>query len=371
MSNAVRNIVLATALVAATGLSFAARQTHSPLTNPLAVSALADADRTQAFMGTVRFKITNNSNEIVKVPYWQLPGAHDESKLFQISRDGKPVDYIGKLVKRPAPTEAELVTFQPHETKVVSVDLSKSYDFRAGGSYTVQYGTYLEGARTADGRRLAAANGRMAALQSVPMTLYVDANSPLRSLRPGGENEAKPPSGGTTVVDGVSYVGCTTTRINGAGAAVVSARGYTENAKGYLAGNNQGPRYTTWFGGYTSSRYSTVSQNFVKIDSAMDQGGGAIKINCGCKQNYYAYVYANQPYQIWVCNAFWTAPNTGTDSKAGTLVHEMSHFTVVAGTDDHVYGQSGAKSLAISDPAKAIDNADSHEYFAENTPSQN
>jgi peptidyl-Lys metalloendopeptidase len=35
-----------------------------------------------------------------------------------------------------------------------------------------------------------------------------------------------------------------------------------------------------------------------------------------------------------------------------------------------VYGQSGAKSLAISDPNKAIDNADSHEYFAENTPAQ-
>ena len=49
----------------------------------------------------------------------------------------------------------------------------------------------------------------------------------------------------------------------------------------------------------------------------------------------------------------------------------MSHFDVVAGTDDVVYGQAGAKSLAISDPASAITNADSHEYFAENNPSQN
>ena len=61
---------------------------------------------------------------------------------------------------------------------------------------------------------------------------------------------------------------------------------------------------------------------------------------------------------------------TGTDSKAGTLIHEMSHFTVVAGTDDWAYGQTAAKSLAFSDPAKALDNADSHEYFAENTPAQ-
>ena len=66
-----------------------------------------------------------------------------------------------------------------------------------------------------------------------------------------------------------------------------------------------------------------------------------------------------------------TAPATGTDSKAGTLVHEMSHFNATAGTDDHVYGQTGAKNLAISDPASALDNADNHEYFAENNPSQN
>jgi len=59
---------------------------------------------------------------------------------------------------------------------------------------------------------------------------------------------------------------------------------------------------------------------------------------------------------------------TGTDSWAGTLIHEMSYFDVVAGTDDFVYEQAGATALAISDPQKALNNADSHEYFAENTP---
>jgi peptidyl-Lys metalloendopeptidase len=71
---------------------------------------------------------------------------------------------------------------------------------------------------------------------------------------------------------------------------------------------------------------------------------------------------------IHLCPVFWEVSTTGTDSKAGTLVHESSHFTQLAGTDDHVYGQSGAKSLAISNPSEAIDNADSHEYFAENNP---
>ncbi len=73
---------------------------------------------------------------------------------------------------------------------------------------------------------------------------------------------------------------------------------------------------------------------------------------------------------ITLCGAFWDAPATGTDSKAGTLIHESSHFTKNGGTDDVVYGQTAAKALAKSSPAQAITNADSHEYFAENNPSQ-
>jgi peptidyl-Lys metalloendopeptidase len=82
----------------------------------------------------------------------------------------------------------------------------------------------------------------------------------------------------------------------------------------------------------------------------------------------YAYVYPNMPYVIYLCGVFWSSPVTGTDSRAGTLIHEMSHFDVVAGTDDLAYGQNACKSLASSNPGNAIRNADSHEYFAENTP---
>jgi peptidyl-Lys metalloendopeptidase len=175
----------------------------------------------------------------------------------------------------------------------------------------------------------------------------------------------------SAITNGVNYVGCTSTRTTTAGQAVTAARNYAENAKNYLNAGTTGPRYTTWFGSYTSARYNNAKSHFAAIDTALDQNAGQITINCGCNQRYYAYVYPNQPYQIYVCKAFWTAGLTGTDSKAGTLVHEMSHFDIVANTDDVVYGQSGAKSLAISNPTDAGRNADSHEYFAENTPFQN
>ena len=98
----------------------------------------------------------------------------------------------------------------------------------------------------------------------------------------------------------------------------------------------------------------------------MDNAG--ITFNCKCKQPYFAYVYPSDPYKIYVCKVFWQVSLTGTDSQAGTLIHEMSHFDVVAATDDYVYGQTGAMELAITNPENAVNNADSHEYFAENTP---
>lgn len=369
MTRTVRNLVLATALVSAAGTSFAARQGKEPmLRNPLAISMVADSSSNQPFMGVVEFKITNNSAESLRVPYWQLPSAAGESNLFKVYRNGTRADYIGAMVKRPAPTEADLVSFAPFETKVFTVDLSASYDLSRTGEYSVTFDAMLQGAKSRSGRSIGDAMGRMGQLRSAPLKLWVDADNTLSALKGGtARAQGKPGTGGTTS-GGVSFVGCSSTQISTALSAVNGARSYTENAKGYLNAAAIGSRYTTWFGAYTSSRLNTAQQHFVAIDAAMDQSGNQIKINCGCNQSYYAYVYPTKAYEIFVCKAFWSAPLTGTDSKAGTLVHEMSHFNATAGTDDVVYGQAGAKNLASTNPDGALNNADSHEYFAENNP---
>jgi peptidyl-Lys metalloendopeptidase len=146
----------------------------------------------------------------------------------------------------------------------------------------------------------------------------------------------------------------------------------TVDAHAYLAagagGAQYGARYDGWFGAQDAGRAATVNSNFTAIRDAFETK--PLKIDCGCNENYFAYVYPAQPYTIYVCKAFWTAPLTGTDSRGGTLLHELSHFDVVAATDDHVYGQQGAAELARTDPARAVRNADSHEYFGENSPPQ-
>jgi peptidyl-Lys metalloendopeptidase len=123
--------------------------------------------------------------------------------------------------------------------------------------------------------------------------------------------------------------------------------------------------FAWWFGNNSAS---SVKPHYTAINYAFSNQN--VTYDCGCKKRYYAYVYANQPYKIYVCSVFWKAPDLGRDSKAGTLVHEMSHFSVVVGTDDYVYGATGAHNLALTDPAKAFMNADNHEYFAEDQKMQ-
>jgi peptidyl-Lys metalloendopeptidase len=353
------HVAAGTAVLAGAIAAAVAAPNHAAA-NPLRVSMYAAN-------GAVEVIVTNTSRKVARVPRWQLPGDVLEAKLFQVSLDGNPVAYQGPLVKRGLPGPADFAILRPGQSYRTVVDLAASYDMGKRGQYTVTLASPLQFASLSDGTMLKTGRGLPMVLQSATLRVWNDGAS-----AKGGKValKGKPGSGGS-VVNGVTFKGCSATQISGAGDAVVQARSYSENAKGYLAAGSAGPRYTTWFGAYTSTRFSTASQHFVAIDSAIDQSGGQVTINCGCNQNYYAYVYPTRPYEIFVCKAFWSAPLAGTDSKGGTLIHEMSHFNVTAGTDDHVYGQTGAKNLAISDPAAALDNAVNHVFFGENKPAQN
>lgn len=366
--NVIGAIGASTVLAAAIASVFAAAEA-APMrekANPLRVGVMSLGD------GNLEVTITNTSRKTARIPRWQLPSAAIESNLFHVSFGGEQVRYQGAMIKRGVPTAADFAILRPGQSHRAVVNLGDAYDLSAVGDYNVTFAAPLQYASMSGGAMLKQSNGLPMVAQGAPIQMWVGALEARNAARriTAAAKPTKPGTGGS-VVNGVSYVGCSSTQINGAGNAVNSARGYAENAKGYLNTGATGPRYTSWFGAYTSSRYNSVKQHFAAIDTAIDQSGGQITINCGCNQSYYAYVYPTRPYEIFVCRAFWNAPNTGTDSKAGTLIHEMSHFNVVAGTDDWAYGQTAARSLANSDPAKAVDNADNHEYFAENTPAQN
>ena len=297
----------------------------------------------------------NTGKSAVSLAKWFVPGDEFDAPVFEITRDGQPVDFMGPLVKRPTPTADDLVWLQPGEQLSVPVELSGAYDLSAGGEYAIRY-------RTESGSLFGPDQAGIEMLSSAPIAIGIEGRqySNVRALAGDGMKAA---GGG-----GVAFTGkCTASQQSQLLSAVSAASTMSGDAQTYLGGTpGARPRYTTWFGAYSSSGWSTATGHYNLIKAAFDTK--PLTLDCSCKKSYYAYVYPTQPYKIYVCKAFWTAPMTGTDSKGGTLVHEMSHFNVTAGTNDWVYGQSGAKSLAISDPTKALNNADNHEYFAENTP---
>ena len=81
-------------------------------------------------------------------------------------------------------------------------------------------------------------------------------------------------------------------------------------------------------------------------------------------EDTYAYVYAGEEENnIYLGGAFWVANKEGLDSKAGTIVHELSHL--LHDTEDHHYGPAESKSSAKDDPETATTNADNYAHFSE------
>ena len=325
----------------------------APKDGPTVSLSVAQSEFNSAQDVLVTVTVSNPHRHTVRVLKWFTAAEGVEEPLFAVTRNGEPVAYIGAHYKRPAVTGRDYISLKAGESINHTVNLADSYDLSQSGQYEVFYA--VASFQLFDER--ANAFKFRDSLTSQKIRLQVEGRAPK-----GKPTQPPPPPPG-----GNSYNACTVDQQSLLVSARNQAKVYADESRDYLNRNSSGtPRYLEWFGAYTAARYDTVEGNFMAIADAMTNAG--ITFDCKCKQKYYAYVYPSQPYNIYLCQAFWSAPLSGTDSKAGTLIHEMSHFNVVAGTDDVVYGQAGARTLADENPDAAITNADSHEYFAENTP---
>ena len=303
----------------------------------------------------VRVTLINASGTAQHLLRWRTPLDGVESPLFEVRRDGQPVRYLGRRIKRAPPGPSDYVRLDPGATLSKTVELSRLYEMSVTGSYTIRYHSP---AMPAPGAGVQAVVGELA---SNPVSIFINGRLP----RGSKVASLAPEPGGA----GLSYANCSNAQQEQLVTAMEAGRAMTHDAHAYLtSGKQYGERYTTWFGALDAARGARVTGNFTAIKDAFDNK--PVKIDCDCDEPYFAYVYPARPYTVWVCRAFWAAAVTGTDSRGGTLLHELSHFDVVAATDDHVYGQAGAAELARTAPERAINNADSHEYFGENTPAQ-
>ncbi|MCP4008736.1 MAG: hypothetical protein GY726_04380 [Proteobacteria bacterium] len=323
------------------------------------ISYNATQEKSQAQSFTLRYSIENTSDQVLYVLSWRTPLADElASNMFVVQRDGVDVPYIGKLVKRGPPQLEDYETIEPGQTIKTSFDLSQLYEMKETGDYTIQYQL-----TTGDILHFDQMQNKQTGSDAA-RTGYIRSNTL--------EATITVPISHTARFKAANFSGCSVnqqTTLNNAftQSQVIADQAHQDLSNTPVNQRSDAPRYLEWFGVYNSGRYSSVLNNFSSISDAL--GEQQISFVCDCTSDAYAYVYPSVPYEIHLCNAFWNASLTGTDSQAGTIVHEVSHFNVVASTDDHQYGQAGCRVLADTNPSSAMANADSHEYFAENTPS--
>ena len=263
--------------------------------------------------------ITNNGKGQQKVLSWFTN--LDEENLFKVSRDGVNVDFLGKHIKRPAPVDADFIKLKSGQSVSKNYELTSTYDFSEMGTYSITFD--VSSAQLFSNK---AQQKKLERLTAASAYVWVEG---IEAKKGGGKpcNPRKEDCGGGTDPSGIEFTGaCSSGEQSDLISALAAAKNIADDSVSSLNGTS-GARFTTWFG--TGSK-NTVAGNFDSIKDALDNK--QMTFDCSCNQSYFAYVYPNQPYKVYFCKAFWNANETGTDSRSGTIIHEISHFNAVAAT---------------------------------------
>ncbi|CUA67486.1 peptidyl-Lys metalloendopeptidase [Rhizoctonia solani] len=336
-------------------------------------------------MGSEAVKILNDPNgplsswkthtfNFVPIPSVGSDGVKSKSAGLPPDVNAIRVKYNPKVAAAlDDPTTYTLL--QPGENKTVVHDLSGMYNFHFPGGYAVKLASPAEyfniieddGSISRVPATLTTAEVENASILNIPAGALLTSKKGLMNTGIASIDAValgRPNNRMIRRAEDPKFNNCSAEQQTSIAAGVEAALAYNTDAVNYLNGT-LGERYTTWFGALADNRTEIVKGHFANLTDKIDQ----FQFDCSCdKQDTFAYVYPTRFPTVYLCGAFWKAPANGTDSKGGTIVHEGTHFVNIGGTDDYVYGQSGAKNLATSNPDQAIMNADSHEYFVENKP---
>jgi len=284
-------------------------------------------------VGVFNFEILNDESEIYTFLIYNTPFEGIFADMFEVtSRDGEIMSYMGPVARRviPAPPSAYIHLY-PANSLSVEVNISKYYEITASGIFKI--------------------------VSKVLLFEEVAANEAELFLHENGEN-----FGFSTVMPN-TYTNCNPTEQNQVASATSTAITQSTRAYNCMSANSCSSLATTWFGAYNANNYNYDQTCFNNIKNTLNSRGINAYCNpAGCGANVYAYVYPNDPQQmVYLCGAFWSQPL----ERPNTIVHEMSHFTVIAGTQDYAYGRTPCRNLANNNPYQASHNADNVCYFSD------
>ena len=327
----------------------------------------------------LRLDITNQSDSDIHILKWETPLEGLFSDCFEVLRDGEPVPYDGPLVKRSTPTSKDYVRIPSNKKVSAEIDLSTAYQVSAPGNYEVRYRGCLHDVASKSELR---AKAKPSTREQTPMRLKIRPKK--LTVRTGKSGHGRATAGEVARHQREASNSLTPKAKMGAakkkkssvpkppkltgGTASEKSAEKKAHKQGYklvieaLAELSNNRRYREWFGAHNATRFARVRGVHMTVRDEMKNETYTYDLTgTGCQSGWFAYTYKGSS-TIWFCGSFWSAPPTGTDSKAGTVVHEHTHAS--ASTDDVTYGQSKCRNLAISDPNSAVNNADNYEYYA-------
>lgn len=130
--------------------------------------------------------------------------------------------------------------------------------------------------------------------------------------------------------------------------------------------------FIKWMG---YNEISDIKKSFQYMKNVLDAEyidfycGCSEKNYCSCSKTTYAAASSTIDYKITICQRFWEVSLTGIDSRAGTLIHELSHFKSLVGTHDIFSYRDeclkAARPILHGDQNLTIQNANNYEYLAE------
>jgi len=163
--------------------------------------------------------------------------------------------------------------------------------------------------------------------------------------------------------DPLTFDGCSVEQENEIRATVPISRRRTEEALNFLKTSHaNAPRYTTWYGqDKDGAGRKTVQRILEDSRKSLDEDTLYDCHTCD-KHDTAARVDPAVRGRINLCPPFWNAPIDGQNSKSGYLIHEVTHFE---GTKDHANSEPACESLALRNPAMAINNAYSYQFLVE------
>ena len=368
MSTRVRSFLCAALILAVAVPAAAQIQPRQTLpTGLISQIALPGGVVTDSRSVNVAVTLTNRTDQTQSGLTRRTPFApHWDAPAFSVTRDGRELPYHGRMVKFGPPRAEDYMILAPGESRTVTVNLGEVYDFGLAGAYRVRLDTGVLGTATAlPLSQIGQDRGWGGRLASNEIGVAVEARAVRGFVSPSALESA---GGWEVTAGGVVYSGCGVVEQTQVDAALTKACDEATFATNIAAASlgTPTPWYVTWYGAYDLTRATTVLGNWGNIGNALC-GTKPDTIVChgaDCSAGDFAYTYpVDHPNTIYLCDGFWSAGSLGWDSRPGTIIHEMSHLK--AGTQDHAYGRDACKTLATNDPASAIENADSYEYFAE------